>query len=263
MSEYSEAHAVARLFGAPPGYVGHDEGGQLTEAVRKRPYQLVLLDEVEKAHPDVLLALLPLLDEGRLTDGRGRTVDFTNTIIVLTSNLGVSAARRSTQVGFGARDEPTLDQSALREQAQRAEDGARTIEAARAALRPELFNRLDEVLYFPRLARPDVRRIAANMLAQVAAAMYREQAVQLEIDDSALDALVDAGGFDAELGARPMRRTIGREVESQLATRILDGTLGPGDTVRLVGCAAEGSPDRTARVLLESVPRDDTAAASL
>ncbi|MDB4972819.1 MAG: ATP-dependent Clp protease ATP-binding subunit ClpA [Myxococcaceae bacterium] len=256
MSEYSEAHAVARLFGAPPGYVGHDEGGQLTEAVRKRPYQLVLLDEVEKAHPDVLLALLPLLDEGRLTDGRGRTVDFTNTIIVLTSNLGVSAAKRSAPVGFGAssRDEPAEE---------RADAGARTIEAARSALRPELFNRLDEVLYFPRLGRPDVRRIAGNMLAQVAASMRREQDVELLVDDSALDALVDAGGFDAELGARPMRRTIGREVETPLATRILDGTLGPGDTVRLLGRGAGATGDQRARVELETVRTVDTEAASL
>jgi ATP-dependent Clp protease ATP-binding subunit ClpC len=226
LSEYSEAHAVARLFGAPPGYVGHDDGGQLTEAVRKRPYQLVLLDEVEKAHPDVLLALLPLFDEGRLTDGRGRTVDFTNTIIVLTSNLGVSAVKRRKTVGFGA----TSDEGS-----QRSEEADRTLEAVRSALPPELYNRLDEVLYFPRLVRPDVRRIAARMLAQVGEAMQREQSISLEVHESALDALVEAGGFDAELGARPMRRTIGREVETPLATQILEGALRPGDRVRILG----------------------------
>jgi ATP-dependent Clp protease ATP-binding subunit ClpC len=225
MSEYSEAHAVARLFGAPPGYVGHDDGGQLTEAVRKRPYQLVLLDEIEKAHPDVLLALLPLLDEGRLTDGRGRTVDFTNTIIVLTSNLGVAAVKRAKTVGFGS---SSSDEA-------RPEEGARTIEAVRAALPPELFNRLDEVLFFPRLGRADVRRIAAGMLRNLALTLEREQGLQLEVDDSALDALVDLGGFDAELGARPMRRTIGREVETPLSTRILDGSLQAGDRIRLLG----------------------------
>jgi ATP-dependent Clp protease ATP-binding subunit ClpC len=262
MSEYSEAHAVARLFGAPPGYVGHDEGGQLTEAVRKRPYQLVLLDEVEKAHPDVLLALLPLLDEGRLTDGRGRTVDFTNTIIVLTSNLGVGAAKVRKAVGFGAGSEDDApDERALDDE--RAREGERTIEAVRIALRPELFNRLDEVLYFPRLLRADVRKIAAGMLAQVAEAMLREQGIELEVHDSALDALVDGGGFDAELGARPMRRTIGREVETPLATRILDGSLGMGDFVRLVGRTSGSGADLRARVELESVRAVDTDAASL
>jgi ATP-dependent Clp protease ATP-binding subunit ClpC len=225
MSEYSEAHAVARLFGAPPGYIGHDEGGQLTEAVRKRPYQLVLLDEVEKAHPDVLLALLPLLDEGRLTDGRGRTIDFTNTIIVLTSNLGVATVKRTKTVGFGSSSSEDT----------RGREGERTIEALRAALPPELFNRLDEVLYFPRLGRADVRRIAAGMLRQLARTLQREQGVELEVEESALDALVDLGGFDAELGARPMRRTIGREVETPLSTRLLEGSLQAGDRVRLSG----------------------------
>jgi ATP-dependent Clp protease ATP-binding subunit ClpC len=254
MSEYSEAHAVARLFGAPPGYVGHDEGGQLTEAVRKRPYQLLLLDEIEKAHQDVLLALLPLLDEGRLTDGRGRTIDFTNTIIVLTSNLGASTVKRAQPVGFGA---ATQDAHAA------ADEGTRACEAARSALRPELFNRLDEVLYFPRLSRADVRRIAAGMLEQVAEAMRREQGIELEVHDSALDALVDAGGFDAELGARPMRRTIGREVETPLATRILEGSLGAGDFVRLVGRSACAGTDLRAHVELETVRAVDTEAASL
>jgi ATP-dependent Clp protease ATP-binding subunit ClpC len=256
MSEYSEAHAVARLFGAPPGYVGHDEGGQLTEAVRKRPYQLLLLDEIEKAHQDVLLALLPLLDEGRLTDGRGRTIDFTNTIIVLTSNLGVSTIRRASPVGFGAARVDSEADDNVRA-------GERTIEAARSALRPELFNRLDEVLYFPRLSRADVRRIAAGMLEQVADTMRREQGIELEVHDSALDALVDAGGFDAELGARPMRRTIGREVETPLATRILEGSLGVGDYVRLVGRNTGAGADLRARVELETVRAVDTEAASL
>jgi len=257
MSEYSEAHAVARLFGAPPGYVGHDDGGQLTEAVRKRPYQLVLLDEIEKAHQDVLLALLPLLDEGRLTDGRGRTIDFTNTIIVLTSNLGVSTTKRSQPVGFGAAS--VVDSEAD----ENARAGERTIEAARSALRPELFNRLDEVLYFPRLSRADVRQIAAGMLEQVAETMRREQGIELEVDESALDALVDAGGFDAELGARPMRRTIGREVETALATRILEGSLGMGDYVRLVGRSTGSGADLRARVDLECVRAVDTEAVSL
>jgi ATP-dependent Clp protease ATP-binding subunit ClpC len=226
MSEYSESHAVARLIGAPPGYVGHEDGGQLTEAVRKKPYQLLLLDEVEKAHSDVLLALLPLLDEGRLTDGRGRTVDFTNTVIVLTSNLGIRSNAGDRSIGFGAeRGALELDEWA----------SARAIAAVRSALPPELYNRLDEVLYFPRLTRPDVGRIAERMLLSVADALRREQRIEASFDASVVDALIAAGGYDPELGARPMRRTVAREVESLLAGLVLRGELVAGDSVALVG----------------------------
>jgi ATP-dependent Clp protease ATP-binding subunit ClpC len=226
MSEYSESHAVARLIGAPPGYVGHEDGGQLTEAVRKKPYQLLLLDEVEKAHSDVLLALLPLLDEGRLTDGRGRTVDFTNTVIVLTSNLGIRSNAGDRSIGFGAeRGALELDEWA----------SARAIAAVRSALPPELYNRLDEVLYFPRLTRADVGRIAERMLLSVADALRREQSVEASFDASVVDALIAAGGYDPELGARPMRRTVAREVESLLAGLVLRGELVAGDSVALVG----------------------------
>jgi ATP-dependent Clp protease ATP-binding subunit ClpC len=226
MSEYSESHAVARLIGAPPGYVGHEEGGQLTEAVRKRPYQLLLLDEVEKAHPDVLLTLLPLFDEGRLTDGRGRTVDFTNTLIVLTSNLGVRRLSANKSIGFS---QEVLD--APRSDRERND----TLSAVKGALPPELYNRLDEVLYFPRLCREDVARIAERMLDGVAEALMREQKIELSCDQSVCDALIRAGGYDPELGARPMRRTVGREVESLLAGMVLRGELRPGDSVRLIG----------------------------
>jgi ATP-dependent Clp protease ATP-binding subunit ClpC len=226
MSEYSEAHSVARLIGAPPGYVGHEDGGQLTEAVRKRPYQLLLLDEVEKAHSDVLLALLPLFDEGRLTDGRGRTVDFTNTLIVLTSNLGVRRVSASKSIGFF---QDALEGS--RDDRERSE----TLNLVKGALPPELYNRLDEVLYFPRLCRQDVAQIAERMLDGVADALLREQCIELSFDGSVADALIRAGGYDPELGARPMRRTVGREVESMLAGMVLRGELGPGDRVRLIG----------------------------
>ena len=228
MSEYSESHAVARLFGAPPGYVGHDDGGQLTEAVRKRPYQLILLDEIEKAHPDVLLALLPLFDEGRLTDGRGRTVDFTNTVIVLTSNLGVTQVSRAKYIGFGSESAPAGDLTAQR-----------TLDAVRAALPPEVYNRLDEVIYFPRLSRTAVGQIAQRMLSGVRAALLREQAIELEIDDSVVDALIAAGGYDPELGARPLRRTVGRELESPLASAVLRGEFARGAKVRVWGEGAK------------------------
>jgi ATP-dependent Clp protease ATP-binding subunit ClpC len=237
MSEYSESHAVARLIGAPPGYVGHEDGGQLTEAVRKKPYQLLLLDEVEKAHAEVLLALLPLLDEGRLTDGRGRTVDFTNTVIVLTSNLGVRQGGSDRSIGFGAERGGALE---LEEWA-----SARALAAVRAALPLELYNRLDEVLYFPKLTRADVGRIAERMLLSVADALQREQRIEATFDASVVDALIAAGGYDPELGARPMRRTVAREVESLLAGLVLRGELMPGDAVALVG---EGDKVRVERV---------------
>ncbi len=225
MSELSEAHSVARLLGAPPGYVGHEAGGQLTEAVRRRPYQLILLDEIEKAHPEVLLALLPLLDEGRLTDGRGRTVDFTNTVIVMTSNLGGVRATAGRKVGFGARaDQPGSDS-----------DRAQAIAAARRALPPELWNRIDEPLWFAPLSVADVRSIARRLLDEVAAVMRREHQVGLEVEASAIDALIAAGGFDPELGARPMRRCVSRLVEAPLASAVLGGAVSRGSIVLLRG----------------------------
>ncbi len=232
MSEYAEPHAIARLLGAPPGYLGHDEGGQLTEAVRRRPYQLVLLDEIEKAHPEVLLALLPLLDEGRMTDGRGRTVDFTNTVVVMTSNLGVAASRErpSRAIGFGGVDG--------RPQAP-PDQGEQALAAARRALPPELWNRIDEPLWFGPLGAAEVEAIAARMLAQVAAVLAAEHRVTLVVEPAALGALAAAGGFDPELGARPMRRTVGRLVESPLAELVLSGRALPGDVLVLSGEGAE------------------------
>ncbi|MFI5308352.1 MAG: AAA family ATPase [Polyangiales bacterium] len=241
MSELSEPHAVARLIGSPPGYVGHEDGGQLTEAVRRRPYQLVLFDEVEKAHRDVLLALLPLLDEGRLTDSRGRRADFTNTVIVMTSNLGADAAEERNRVGFAASVE--AETGKLRR---------RTLEAARRALPPELWNRIDEPLYFEPLAREAVARIASRMCLGVAELMRREHAIEVEIESSAIDALIAAGGFDPALGARPMRRTVGRLLEAALARRVLSGELRAGDAV-----VARGQGDQ---IVLERAPASADAA---
>jgi len=220
LSEYAEAHAVARLVGAPPGYVGHEAGGQLTEAVRRRPYQVVLLDEIEKAHRDVLEAFLQVLDEGRLTDGRGRRVDFTNTVIVLTSNLGAAEAgamRAERPVGFGrATGGPPPE---------RLNDAMLT--AAKAALPPELYNRIDEVLCYGALTRADVAEIA-RMQLDALGAQLEDRGVRLEVDPAAVDVLLDAGGFDAEYGARPMRRTIARLIEAPLADLILRGELEDG-----------------------------------
>ncbi len=223
LSEYAESHAIARLVGAPPGYVGYEAGGQLTEAVRKRPYQVVLLDEIEKAHRDVLEAFLQVLDEGQLTDGRGRTVDFTNTVILLTSNLGGDAIRsreRGARIGFGGR-------AGVREEAVAREDAV--VAAARAALPPELYNRLDEVLAFAPLTRDDVAEVARRMLAALGTELEAARGVRLDVADAAVHALLEQGGYDADLGARPMRRAIARLVEAKVAELILRGEIDRGD----------------------------------
>ncbi|WP_438016920.1 AAA family ATPase [Sorangium sp. So ce315] len=225
-SEYAESHAVARLVGAPPGYVGHEAGGQLTEAVRRRPYQVVLLDEIEKAHRDVLEAFLQVFDEGRLTDGRGRRVDFTNTVLVMTSNLGAAEAgalKAERSVGF--------TRAAQAVSTERLADTM--LAAARGALPPELYNRIDEVLCFAPLTRADVAEITRRLLGGLEREL-EARGVVLEVEPEAIDALLDAGGFDPELGARPMKRTIGRLIEAPLADLILRGQLEEGSAA-LVG----------------------------
>ena len=220
LSEYSEAHAIARLVGAPPGYVGHEAGGQLTEAVRKRPYQVLLLDEIEKAHRDVLEAFLQVFDDGRMTDGRGRTIDFTNVVVVMTSNIGADVSRPKTRgrIGFGAG--PGKD-PAVYEEAMCA--------AARSALAPELYNRIDEVLAFAPLDREDVGEVARRMLRVLGEELEAVRGVRLDVSSAAIDALLDEGGFDEELGARPMRRAIARLIEAPIAEMILKGELVHGD----------------------------------
>jgi ATP-dependent Clp protease ATP-binding subunit ClpC len=226
MSELSESHAVAKLVGAPPGYIGHDTGGLLTEAIRHRPYQLVLLDEIEKAHMDVLQSLLPLLEDGRLTDGKGRTVDCTHTIVVMTSNLGAQQSSRSqTSIGFRGAS------------AGSDEGFSAALAAARRALPPELWNRIDEPLFFGPLSRDEVGEIAHRMVAGVVQQLRERQGVELSVDASAIDSLVALGGYDADLGARPMRRAIGRMVEAPLAAAILGGDFERGDRILAVGDA--------------------------
>jgi ATP-dependent Clp protease ATP-binding subunit ClpC len=222
LSEFSEPHAVARLIGAPPGYVGHEAGGQLTEAVRRRPYQVILLDELEKAHPDVLTTFLGVFDEGRLTDGRGRLVDFTNTVILMTSNLGSEvlgqAAKR--RVGFGGGEPAAAD-----------DISAKITLAARAALAPELYNRIDEVLVFAPLGRDDVSEITRRLLDGMGTALLAQRGVSFEYGPELIEYLMDAGGFEPTLGARPMKRTIARLLEAPLAERILRGELSRGSVL--------------------------------
>jgi ATP-dependent Clp protease ATP-binding subunit ClpC len=232
MSELSEPHSVARLLGAPPGYIGHEEGGQLTEAVRRRPYQLVLLDEIDKAHPDVLLALLPLLDEGRLTDARGRTVDFTHTIVFMTSNLGAEASAGPARIGFGGEGS---------DGGGRAE---RALASARSALPPELWNRIDEPLHFGPLDRDDALEITRRLLDRFGETLERERHMTLRVERSALEVVLDAGGYDPTLGARPLRRTLTRLVEAPIATAILARDLAPGDEIVLRGEADRVVIDR-------------------
>jgi ATP-dependent Clp protease ATP-binding subunit ClpC len=229
LSEYAEAHAVSRLVGAPPGYVGYEAGGQLTESVRRRPYQVILLDEIEKAHRDVLESFLGVFDEGRLTDGRGRTVDFTNTVILLTSNIGADLSPTTTtsraRIGFGtaaARGKEVREREISTYQ-------QAVADAARKALPPELFNRLDEVLAFAPLSREDVAEVARRILKGLAVELERARGVKLDASDTAVEALLDAGGFDPEMGARPMRRAIGRHIEAPIAEMILKGLLSRGD----------------------------------
>ncbi|MEA2516842.1 MAG: ATP-dependent Clp protease ATP-binding subunit ClpB, partial [Actinomycetota bacterium] len=205
MSEYMEKHSVSRLVGAPPGYVGYDEGGQLTEAVRRRPYSVVLLDEIEKAHPDVFNVLLQILDDGRLTDNQGRTIDFKNTVVIMTSNLG-------SQFLLG--DEP---------------DGEKVLESVRMNFKPEFLNRVDEIIVFHRLSREDIAEIVDIQLADLRSRLTA-RGITLEMTPAAHDYLADKG-YDPAYGARPLKRLIQREIENHLALKLLDGTFGPGETV--------------------------------
>ncbi|MGE0652053.1 MAG: AAA family ATPase, partial [Alphaproteobacteria bacterium] len=215
MSEYMEKHAVARLIGAPPGYVGYEEGGALTEAVRRRPYQVLLFDEIEKAHPDVFNVLLQVLDDGRLTDGQGRTVDFTNTLIVMTSNLGSDVM---------AADAGSADVEALREQ---------VMAVVRRHFRPEFLNRLDEILLFHRLTRQEMGTIVTIQLRHLEK-LLADRKVSLDVDAGARDWLAEAG-FDPAYGARPLKRVIQRHLQNPLATMLLDGTIAEGETVKVSG----------------------------
>ena len=211
MSEYMEKHSVARLIGAPPGYVGYEEGGALTEAVRRRPYQVILFDEVEKAHNDVFNVLLQVLDDGRLTDSHGRTVDFRNTLIVLTSNLG-SEYLASLGPGQSVDD--------VREQ---------VMAVVRASFRPEFLNRLDEIILFERLSREHMKGIVAIQLRRLEA-LLEERKIALDVTDAAKRWLADAG-YDPVYGARPLKRMIQKSLQDPLARMILEGRIRDGDTV--------------------------------
>jgi ATP-dependent Clp protease ATP-binding subunit ClpB len=212
MSEYMEKHAVSRLIGAPPGYVGYEEGGQLTESIRRRPYAVVLFDEIEKAHPDVFNIMLQILDDGRVTDAQGHTVDFKNAIIIMTSNIG------SQYILDVAGDDSRYD-----------EMRRRVMEAMRNSFRPEFLNRIDEIIIFHALQRGELRQIVQLQVARLAQRLS-DRKMSLKLSDAALDFLAEVG-YDPVFGARPLKRAIQRELETQIAKAILRGEFNDGDTI--------------------------------
>ena len=221
MSEYMEKHAVSRLVGSPPGYIGYDEGGQLTEAVRRKPYSVLLLDEIEKAHPDVFNILLQILEDGRLTDAQGRTVDFRHCIVIMTSNIGASEIARNTPLGFAVSDDETgITYDDMKN---------RIMGELKKVFRPEFLNRIDEVIVFHKLSKDEIKEIVELLLRRIRESMA-ERELQLELSDEAKDLLVDKG-WDPAMGARPLRRAIQRYIEDPLADFVLRSQVPPGSTV--------------------------------
>src|SRR6476646_5365611 len=234
MSEYMEKHAVSRLVGSPPGYIGYDEGGQLTEAVRRKPYSVLLLDEIEKAHPDVFNILLQILEDGRLTDAQGRTVDFRHAIVIMTSNIGASEISKNTSIGFTVSDETGMSYDDMKN---------RIMGDLKKVFRPEFLNRIDEVIVFHKLAKEEVKEIIDLMINRVRV-QVAEHELQLELSDEAKDLLVEKG-WDPSMGARPLRRAIQRYIEDPLADEVLrQGQMVPGSTVVVDRDAAGDEEDK-------------------
>ncbi len=245
MSEYMEKYAVSRLVGAPPGYVGYEEGGQLTEAVRRRPYAVVLLDEIEKAHPDVFNLLLQVLEDGRLTDSQGRVVDFKNVVIIMTSNVGATGMTTTNDIGF----RPTKDTGASDEQVYDKMRN-RVLEEVKHTFRPEFINRVDEIVVFHQLTRPQIEEIVGLELEKVIREV-KAQEMELEVTEDAKQLLAKKG-WDPQFGARPLRRAIQREVEDELAEEMLKGTFGSGDRI-----LAEVNPDNPDKLRFSKIPNVD------
>jgi ATP-dependent Clp protease ATP-binding subunit ClpC len=236
MSEYMEKFTVSRLVGSPPGYIGYEEGGQLTERVRRRPYSVVLFDEVEKAHPDVMHMLLQILEEGRLTDSLGRQIDFRNTVVILTSNLGFDYEKQGQGLGF-SRDTVSEDFTRLRD---------RMINSAKQIFKPELLNRFDDLIVFKKLDQADLKKILEVELAKLSARLSAK-AITLELTPEAMDLLISKG-FDPMLGARPLRRTVERMIEDPLAEQLLSGDF--------AGSTIVGAPTETLETLVFSEKKE-------
>src|SRR5438477_1128254 len=222
MSEYMEKHSVSRLVGSPPGYIGYDEGGQLTEAVRRKPYSVILLDEIEKAHPDVFNILLQILEDGKLTDAQGRTVDFRHAIVVMTSNVGASDIARNTPLGFSVSDETGMTYDDMKN---------RITGELKKVFRPEFLNRLDEVIVFHKLTKDEIKQIVDLLLRRIRESMA-ERELSLNLSDDAKDFLVEKG-FDPAMGARPLRRAIQRYIEDPLSDAVLKAEMAPGSTIEV------------------------------
>jgi ATP-dependent Clp protease ATP-binding subunit ClpC len=221
MSEYREQHTVSRLFGAPPGYVGYEEGGQLTEAVRRRPYRVILFDEIEKAHPEVWNALLQILDDGRLTDGQGRVVDFRNTVLIMTSNLGTEYVRRSGSIGFMLEGD----------QGEASQEHEKIMTALKKTFRPEFLNRIDEIITFSPLTVEQMGLIVDLQMQEIKERLA-ERGLQVELSKEAREWLAKEG-FDSAFGARPLKRALQKNVESPLSVSLLAGEFGEGDVIEV------------------------------
>jgi ATP-dependent Clp protease ATP-binding subunit ClpC len=220
MSEYMEKHTVSRLIGSPPGYIGYEEGGQLTEAVRRKPFSVVLFDEIEKAHPDVFNTLLQILEDGRLTDAQGRTVDFKNTVLIMTSNLGTRDIAKGATLGFTARPDAKVDYERMQ---------SKVMDELKRHFRPEFLNRIDEVIVFHELSKAEVTTIVDLLIKRVQRQLV-SQGIGLELTPEAKVLLADKG-YDPSLGARPLRRAIQRMIEDPLSERILYKEFNVGDTI--------------------------------
>lgn len=238
MSEFMERHTASRLVGAPPGYVGYEEAGQLTEAVRRRPYSIVVFDEIEKAHPDVHNMLLQIMEEGHLTDAQGHKVDFRNTIIIMTSNVGAEMIKRQTGLGF-----PLQRDAEVEERLSYQEMRKKLLDSLRRVFRPEFINRLDAVIVFRALNKDDIRRIVRLELQKVEERLA-EHSLHLVATEEAIERLAELG-YDPEMGARPLRRVIQQKVEDPIADAIIGGNFAEGDTI--VIDVGEGEDEITLR----------------
>jgi ATP-dependent Clp protease ATP-binding subunit ClpC len=244
MSEYMEKHAVSRLVGSPPGYIGYDEGGQLTEAVRRKPYSVLLLDEIEKAHPDVFNILLQILEDGRLTDAQGRTVDFRHAIVIMTSNIGAQEIARNTPLGFTVSDDETgITYEDMKN---------RIMGELKKVFRPEFLNRIDEVIVFHKLTKDEIKQIIELLLRRIRESMA-ERELQLELSEDAKELLVDKG-WDPAMGARPLRRAIQRYIEDPLADFVLRAEVPPGSTVLVEAKSDGGEDDPVKLTVIEPQP---------
>jgi ATP-dependent Clp protease ATP-binding subunit ClpC len=243
MSEYMEKHTVSRLFGSPPGYVGYEEGGQLTEKVRRKPFSVVLFDEIEKAHPDIFNSLLQILEDGRLTDAQGRMVDFKNTVIIMTTNLGTRDISKGVSVGFARQGETRGSYDRMK---------AKVGEELKQHFRPEFLNRVDDIIVFHQLERDEIFEIVDLMITKVDGRLKdRDMAIELELPAKEL---LSQRGYDPVLGARPLRRTIQREIEDMLSEKILFGELRPGSIVTV---GTEGTGEE-AKFTFSSRPKPDS-----